>query len=188
MFQHAFMTFPKYVTRELGEAYPFGKVWAINPIMIIFLVPVVTVLTRHRSAFSCIVAGAMVSALSPFVLCLGASSKTVIAMVVVLSLGEALWSPRVYEYAAMIAPRGRESSYMGLSYLPLFVAKIIVGPLSGFLLARYVPPDPPRSSETMWLIIGLMTLAGPLLLLFLRGTIEADAKKPAPRAPEEAPA
>ncbi len=32
MFQHAFMTFPKYVTREIGAAYPFGKVWAINPI------------------------------------------------------------------------------------------------------------------------------------------------------------
>jgi len=187
MFQHAFMTFPKYVTRELGEAYPFGKVWAINPIMIIILVPIATVLTRHRSAFSCIVAGATISALSPFVLCLGPSTATVVGMVVVLSFGEALWSPRVYEYAAMIAPRGRESSYMGLSYLPLFLAKIVVGPLSGFLLARYVPVNPPRSSETMWLIIGLMTLAGPLLLIFLRRTIEADAKKPEPLV-EEVPA
>jgi len=187
MFQHAFMTLPKYATRELGEAYRFGSVWAINPIMIILLVPIVTALTRHRSAYACIVAGALVSALSPFVLCLGPSTKTLIGMVVVLSLGEALWSPRVYEYAAMIAPRGRESSYMGLSYLPLFVAKIVVGPLSGWLLARYVPPNPPRNSETMWFIIGAMTLAGPLLLLFLRSTIEADAKKPAPRA-EEVPA
>jgi dipeptide/tripeptide permease len=177
MFQHAFMTFPKYVTRELGAAYPFGKVWAINPIMIIILVPIVTALTRHRSAYSCIIAGAFISAMSPFVLCLGATNATVVAMVVVLSLGEALWSPRVYEYAAMIAPRGRESSYMGLSYLPLFVAKIVVGPLSGFLLAHYVPEQAPRRSEIMWAIIGAMTLAGPILMLFLRKTIEADAKK-----------
>jgi dipeptide/tripeptide permease len=177
MFQHAFMTFPKYVTREMGAAYPFGKVWAINPIMIIILVPIVTALTRHRSAFSCIVAGAFIAALSPFVLCLGASHATFVGMVVVLSVGEALWSPRVYEYAATIAPRGRESSYMGLSYLPLFVAKIVVGPLSGYLLAQYVPENAPRRSEVMWLIIGLMTLAGPILMLFLRKTIEADAKK-----------
>lgn len=180
MFQHAFMTFPKYVTREMGAAYPFGKVWAINPIMIIILVPIVTALTRHRSAYSCIIAGAFISALSPFVLCLGATHATFVGMVVVLSLGEALWSPRVYEYAATIAPRGRESSYMGLSYLPLFVAKIVVGPLSGFLLARYVPEQAPRRSEIMWLIIGVMTLAGPLLMLFLRKTIEADGKKPVP--------
>ncbi len=180
MFQHAFMTFPKYVTREMGAAYPFGKVWAINPIMIIILVPIVTALTRHRSAYSCIIAGAFISALSPFVLCLGATHATFVGMVVVLSVGEALWSPRVYEYAATIAPRGRESSYMGLSYLPLFVAKIVVGPLSGFLLAHYVPEQAPRRSEIMWLIIGVMTLAGPLLMLFLRKTIEADAKKPVP--------
>ena len=177
MFQHAFMTFPKYVTREMGAAYPFGKVWAINPIMIIILVPIVTALTRHRSAYSCIIAGAFISALSPFVLCLGATHATFVGMVVVLSIGEALWSPRVYEYTATIAPRGRESSYMGLSYLPLFLAKIVVGPLSGFLLAHYVPEQAPRRSEIMWLIIGLMTLAGPILLLFLRRFIEADAKK-----------
>jgi dipeptide/tripeptide permease len=178
MFQHAFMTFPKYVTREMGAAYPFGKVWAINPIMIIILVPIVTALTRHRSAFSCIVAGAFISALSPFVLCLGATHATFVGMVVVLSLGEALWSPRVYEYAATIAPRGRESSYMGLSYLPLFVAKIVVGPLSGFLLAHYVPENAPRRSEIMWLIIGVMTLIGPVLMLFLRRTIEASNERP----------
>lgn len=177
MFQHAFLTLPKYATRELGPAFKFGTVWAINPLLIILLVPVATVLTRHRSAFSCIVAGAFVSALSPFILCLGATKTTFIAMVVVLSLGEALWSPRVYEYAATIAPRGRESSYMGLSYLPLFVAKIVVGPLSGFLLARYVPEQPPRQSEMMWLIIGVMTLVGPLLMIMLRRVIEADGKK-----------
>ncbi len=77
---------------------------------------------------------------------------------------------------------------MGLSYLPLFLAKIVVGPLSGFLLAKYVPEDAPRRSEVMWLIVGLMTLAGPLLMILLRRTIEADAKKPAPTAPEEVPA
>lgn len=183
MFQHAFMTFPKYVTREMGAAYPFGKVWAINPIMIIILVPIVTALTRHRSAYSCIIAGALISACSPFVLCLGATHATFVGMVVVLSLGEALWSPRVYEYAATIAPRGRESSYMGLSYLPLFVAKIVVGPLSGYLLATYVPEQAPRRSEIMWLIIGVMTLIGPILLFFLRGVIEADAKKPQTQTP-----
>ena len=40
-----------------------------------------------------------------------------------LSVGEAIWSPRLYEYAAAIAPKGQEASYMALSVLPYFFAK-----------------------------------------------------------------
>ena len=54
---------------------------------------------------------------------------------VMLSVGEALWSPRLYEYAATIAPKGQEASYMALSSLPLFGAKLMVGITSGTMLA-----------------------------------------------------
>ncbi len=188
MFQHAFMTFPKYVTRELGADFPFGRVWAINPIMIIILVPIVTALTRRRAAFNVIVLGAFISAFSPFVLVLGASRVTVVAMVVVLSLGEALWSPRLYEYTATIAPHGREGSYLGLSSLPLFVAKMIAGPMSGYLLMTYCPETPPRRSHIMWLIIGVVTLIGPILIILLRGIIEGEKKNKATVEPEPSPA
>mgnify|MGYP000698511692 CR=1 FL=1 len=46
---------------------------------------------------------------SPFILCIASTYATAIAWVVVLSIGEALWSPRLYEYAVIIAPKGRVS-------------------------------------------------------------------------------
>jgi MFS family permease len=179
IFQHFHFTWPKYVTREMGEGFPVGKVYSINPVMIMFLVPIATALTRHRSAFNCIVLGAFVTTASVFVLCFGASYTTIIGSVVLLSLGEALWSPRLYEYTASIAPHGREASYMGLSSLPMFFAKMAVGPMSGYLLAHYCPAQGPRHSGVMWGIIGVITLVGPVLIVMLRRVIEGRDDSPA---------
>ena len=43
---------------------------------------------------------------------------SIFLFIVFLSIGEALWSPRLYEYSAAIAPHGQEASYMSLSMLP----------------------------------------------------------------------
>ena len=91
--------------------------------------------------------------------------------VVLYSLGEAFYSPRVYEYAAAIAPKGQEASYGALSYVPFFLAKLFVGTFSGVLLARYCPETGPRSAQTMWLIIALIALIAPVGLLVLRRAI-----------------
>ena len=56
----------------------------------------------------------------------------------VFSIGEAFYSPRVYEYAAAIAPKGQEASYGSLAYLPFLVGKILVG-AGGWLLAAFCP-------------------------------------------------
>lgn len=176
IYQHYHATWPKYVLREMGEAFPLGKVTMINPIIIIFLVPVVTAVTKRYDVFKTILFGSVVSSLSVFILCFGASYVTIIGMVVVLSFGEALWLPRLYEYTAVIAPRGRESSYMSLSALPMFFAKMIVGPMGGYLLTQYCPEKGPRNSSMMWFIIGMTTIIGPILIFFLRGVIEGKKK------------
>jgi MFS family permease len=203
IFQHYHFTFPKYAIRELGESFPLGTYQSINPVLIIILVPIATIFTRHRSAFNCIVLGSIVSTVSMFALCFppyfkfalfgGSWSLTILISIVILSLGEALWSPRVYEYSAIIAPRGKEASYMGLSALPYFFAKMIAGPMSGYLLARYCAATGPRHSWIMWAIIGGMTAMGPVLILAFRGVIEkkdqpasGETKQKAAEAPAAA--
>ena len=63
----------------------------------------------------------------------------------VFSIGEAFYSPRVYEYAAAIAPKGQEASYGALAYLPFLIGKLLVG-TSGWILARFCPATGPRRS------------------------------------------
>jgi dipeptide/tripeptide permease len=178
VFQHYHFTWPKYVLRTMGESFPLGRFSSMNPILIIFGVPVVAALTRHRSALGCIIVGSFVTAASLLVLCLPASYPTIIVSIVLFAAGEALWSPRLFEYAATVAPRGREASYMGLSSMPYFLAKMAAGPMSGYLLAAYCPEHGPGRPWIMWLIIGLVTLLGPVLIVVFRGVIEG---KPAAR-------
>jgi len=86
---------------------------------------------------------------------------------VVFSIGEAFYSPRVYEYAAAIAPPGQEASYASLAYLPFLVGKLLVG-TGGWLLAAFCPENGPRHSGTMWLIFALAASVAPLGLIVLR--------------------
>src|SRR6266550_3376896 len=108
--------FPKWGDRELGFHAPVGKLSAINSIVIILLVPVVGALTQRFAAYR-----------------------------IVISIGEAFYSPRVYEYAAAIAPPGQEASYGSLAYLPFLVGKLLVGS-GGWLLAAFCPEHGPRHS------------------------------------------
>jgi len=89
--------------------------------------------------------------------------------IVLLSVGEAFYSPRLYEYTAAIAPKGQEASYMAMSSLPFFLAKLLVAPFSGVLLAHFCPETGLRHSGTLWLIIGLSTMIAPVgLFVFQR--------------------
>lgn len=183
MFQHMHFTWPKYVLREQGEGFPVGTVWSFNSFLILFLAPLGTALTRKRRPFEVLLFGAFISALSPFVLCLGSSMPYQIGMIIVLTIGEALWSPRLYEYNVSIAPRGREATYVSLASLPYFLAKFLVGPTSGYLLATFVPAQGPRNAAMLWGIVGLTTMLGPIGIWLGRNWIsKSDPAKPQPTA------
>jgi dipeptide/tripeptide permease len=181
MFQHMHFTWPKYVLRMEGDSFPASTLWSVNSLLILGLAPLCTALTRGRKPLEVLLVGAFISSLSPFVLCFGSSLPFQVAMILVLTIGEALWSPRLYEYNVSVAPRGREATYVSLAALPYFLAKFLVGPTSGYLLARYCPPTGPREPAIMWAIIGLSTMLGPIGVLLTRDWItrKDDAPKPA---------
>ncbi len=175
----------------------------LNPVLIVILVPLVGALTQKISAYRVVIFGSLIGALSIFFMAmppvwfqgladgflgdliarkwLGVQTDVVNPLfvsiffsVVMLSVGEAFFSPRLYEYPAAIAPKGQEASYMSLSMLPYFVAKFFVGPLSGWLLVTFCPESGPRNSEMMWLIIALMAMVTPIGLFVLRPWIQVQ--------------
>ena len=62
-----------------------------------------------------------------------------ILCMIALSVGEVVWSPKLYEYTAAIAPEGQEGTYLGISMVPWFLAKTLVSVISGHLLVRWCP-------------------------------------------------
>jgi predicted MFS family arabinose efflux permease len=167
-------TWPKYVTRVEGDSFPVGTIWSLNSLGILVLAPLATLLTRRLPIYPVLLLGATISAASPFLLCLGSGIRIQVAMIAVLTVGEALWSPRLYEYNVAIAPRGQEATYVGLAKLPFFLAKLLVTPMSGWLLATYCPAEGPRDPAMLWAIVGVSTIAGPIGMWLLRGRLARD--------------
>jgi MFS family permease len=187
--------FPKFCLRELGDGAPIGQLTNINYILIFILVPIVGALTQRFAAYRMVIIGGIICAASVFIMALppawfesaaaGITGRWIghgflglrgtvhpyyvmIAIyVAIFSFGEAFYSPRVYEYAAAIAPKGQEASYGSLSYVPLLMGKLLVGS-GGWLLAAYCPVQGARHSGTMWLIFALAVTVAPIGLLVFR--------------------
>jgi len=99
-----------------------------------------------------------------------------------------LWSPKLYEYTALLAPKGQEGTYLGLSMIPWFLAKTLVAWFSGDMLTRWSPETVAvdgasvplqqamidgrvgywDSPAAMWLWLGVWAMAGCILALLLR--------------------
>ncbi|MHC4968988.1 MAG: MFS transporter [Planctomycetota bacterium] len=204
VFLYMHLLMPKYWMRVIGPDAAIGTLEALNPFLVIIgLVLLIPVLHRF-SVYKMLVYGAMISAVSLFIMAIpmyGDFSFTapgvgeliwnytyvisVIALVV-LTVGEVIWSPRLTEYTAAIAPPGQEGTYLGLSMVPYFAAKTVVSLASGFMLAKWVtepPEDDPLflrkqleageitfwdGPSGMWMMLAIIAFAGPLIALLLR--------------------
>ena len=119
IFRHMDATFPKYAVRAFGCSAPFGTIYAINPALIIVGVPVVAAATAGRRHFDVIFRGAWITAAAPFIVAASQTYAGAVAFVVVLSLGEMLWSPRWYDYTMAMAPAGKEGVFGAMALAPL---------------------------------------------------------------------
>jgi len=197
--QVLYYVFPKFGIRELGPGAPVGKLMSINSWLVIFLVPVVGALTQRFRAYGMTILGSALTVGSVFIMALPTEwfqsmaagpfgqwlghsylglpgdvhpYYVMIALfITVFSFGEAFYSPRVYEYAASIAPKGQEASYAALSYVPMLLGKVLTSAVAGFLLERYCPETGPRHSATMWLIVALIATVAPVGLIALSKVI-----------------
>lgn len=187
--------FPTFGDREMGLHAPVGKLAGINSLLIIVLAPLVGALTQRIASYRMVIMGGAICAAGVFIMALptewfvpmanGAVGSALghgylrltgavhpyyvmtALYLTVFSIGEAFYSPRVYEYAASIAPPGQEASYGSLAYLPFLVGKLLIG-TSGWILAAFCPAEGPRRSNIMWLIFAVAASVAPLGLLVFR--------------------
>ena len=191
--------FPKFGDREMGLHAPVGKLGGINAILIIILAPVVGALTQRIASYRIVIIGSIICAVGVFIMTFpsdwfvpAANSAVGSALghgylqltgaihpyyimsalyLTVFSIGEAFYSPRVYEYAASIAPPGQEASYSALAYIPFLFGKLLIG-TSGWVLAAFCPEHGECRPAKLWLIFALAASAAPVGLLMFRRYIQ----------------
>jgi len=192
--------FPKYMERAFKTKL-WGSIYSLNPLSVIVCVPIIAVCCWHRSHLFLIKWGALISSLSAFFLCIRHVAAPLI-FVIVLSVGESLYSPRLYQVALEMSPVGVEGMYTALASAPMFVAKLTAGPLSGFLLNEYCSVDASLRDDPkcinpiisplpvgsrycdecphpakMWGILGCIALIGTILLFLTQKIIQPEEVK-----------
>ncbi len=197
VFYYMYLLMPKYWVRLIGPDALVGTLNAINPFLIVFGVFLFIPFANKFNIFKMLVYGAMISAFSLFFLGLPwqwfgsdmafSHYAMSIAALVVLSIGEVIWSPKLSEYTAAVAPEGQEGSYMGLTMVPNFLSKMLISLASGHMLAYWVPEGVGeavkngtigywQSPAGMWTILGLFALSGPILCLVIKGWLTKGAR------------
>ena len=178
LFVYNWLILPQYINRAyegwIGEEFEVAS--NFNPLLIFVLVPIVTALTERARVYNMMIYGTFVMAAPAFFLALGPHPETLLAYIIVMTIGEAMWQPRFLQYAAEIAPEGRTGIYMGVAQFPWFLTKVIVPLYSGWMMTRFCPPEGVRNTETMWLIFGVIAMASPVVLLLAKGWLGRDFK------------
>lgn len=169
IFRHLDVTFPKYFIRSFGENARFELFFMINPFLILVLAPSMTYVIHHYGLTypQVFQIGATLSGISPLFLAVETSYAMCCAFIITLTLGEAFWSPKLYEYSVAIAPVGREASYSGLSGIPMFLSAGLIGGFSGHAVEEFCPSAQECHGRTLWLVISATALMSPLGLLLL---------------------
>ena len=79
------------------------------------------------------------------------------------AVGEAIQSPRYYEYVADLAPKEQVGTYMGFAFLPIAIGTFICGYTSGWLVEHYVNQS--ATPWVMWYYVGAMGVVSTLLMV-----------------------
>lgn len=190
VFTYMYLLMPKYWVRVIGDDAAIGTLNSINPFLIVVGIILFLPFANRFNIFKMLVYGSMISALSLFAfvapwrffdsdIVVAHYIMAVICMVI-LSVGEVIWSPKLSEYTAAVAPKGQEGTYLGMTMVPWFLAKTVVSLLSGHMLTRWCPEgvQAPLKAGTlpfwdspaaMWLVLGLFAIGGPIIAIMLRG-------------------
>jgi dipeptide/tripeptide permease len=131
----------------------------------------IAALTSKRNAYTMMIIGTFVMASPTFILAFGPSMETLLAYLIIMTIGEAMWQPRFLQWVAEIAPKNMTGIYMGIGQFPWFLTKVVTSFYSGWFLMQYCPADTPpalMNTEFMWLIYGFIAIVSPVSLLLAR--------------------
>jgi len=198
VYVYMYLLMPKYWLRTIGPDAAIGTLSAINPIGIVIGLVLFIPMANRFNVFKMLIFGAMFSSISLLPMAIpwtayhttiaAAHYQMAFACMILLTIGEVVWSPKLYEFTAVIAPKGQEGAYLGMSLIPWFLAKTVVSALSGHMLERWSPEkvtidgqaiplqqaminhqlDYWDGPEAMWLYLGLYALGGCIVAFFLR--------------------
>jgi proton-dependent oligopeptide transporter, POT family len=137
IFWQIFIIVPFYITDFVSKDAPFEIIQSVGAWGIIALQLVINVITKSLPTRTAILVGFAVSSLCWLVMAIQPSIPTIIAGILVFSIGEMTQAPRYYEYISTLAPKGQQGMFQGYAFLPIAIAWGVGGTLGGWLYSSY---------------------------------------------------
>ncbi len=163
MFWHVFYALPFYVKDYL--AFPrFEIIETVDAWTIILVTIPATAIAKRLKPLSAMVLGFALATVCWFVMGLVPTIAGAVAGMMIFAIGEAIQSPRFYEYVANLAPPEQVGTYMGFAFLPIAIGTFIAGWSSGFLVTHYVEGGNPAAPR-MWLWVGAYGIVSTILMV-----------------------
>lgn len=148
MFWHVFYLLPKYGTDVLNFER-FELLETVDAACIIFLTVPMAALVKSWKPFSAMTIGFVISSCSWIVIGYFQTVTAAVVGVGLFALGEAIQTPRFYEYVANLAPKNQIGTFMGFAFLPVSIGSFAAGPIADWLRVTYLESNP----AMMWYII-----------------------------------
>lgn len=176
VFWQQYIVLPIYIHDYINPNFDTEMTLMADPLVVIALTMVFSLLTQKIRAFTAITLGTLISSVAWLVLLLdhsGSMSFSVggvriwgfaVLALMVLAIGEITQQPRYYEYISRLAPPGQQGTYMGFAFLPIGIGSLIAGKFGGALLHHFGEVQH-RPMMIWWSVtaVGVVTT----LLLFL---------------------
>ncbi|OMJ84418.1 hypothetical protein SteCoe_14496 [Stentor coeruleus] len=170
---HLSGTLPIYMDRTMENGKHFGLMMVIHQIILLIATPICTYLVFYMDKYSIIVLGTFFTAASTMVLYYDSSYIGITIMIIILSIGESIYAPRLIDYTIEIAPQGAEAIFLGIVAITNSLPLIITGVSSGFLMGNYCTENGPKDQcNYVWAWVSGYSLAAVFILLVFRKFIE----------------
>lgn len=167
MFWQIFIIVPYYVTDFISRDAPFEIIESADAWGIITLQLLVNFLTKKVPPRKAIISGFAVSSLCWLVIAVHPTVWTIVAGLIVFSIGEMTQAPRYYEYISDLAPKGQQGLFQGYAFLPIAIAWFVGGTFGGWLYVTFAKQSP--HPNTIWLtLFGVGMLATILMWVYDR--------------------
>jgi POT family proton-dependent oligopeptide transporter len=162
MFWQIFIIVPYYITDFISRDAPFEIIESADAWGIITLQLLVNFLTKRVPPRKAIIGGFAVSSLCWLVIAVHPTVWTIVAGLIVFSIGEMTQAPRYYEYISDLAPYGQQGLFQGYAFLPIAIAWFVGGTFGGWLYATFAKQS--THPNTIWFTLFTIGLLATFLM------------------------
>jgi dipeptide/tripeptide permease len=163
MFWHVFYALPFYV-KDYLKFERFEIIETVDAWTIIVVTIPATAIAKRLAPLSAMVLGFALATLCWFLMGAMPTVAGTVSAMMLFAVGEAIQSPRFYEYVSNLAPAEQVGTYMGFAFLPIAIGTFIAGWSSGYLVQHYVEGGNPAAPQ-MWFVVGSYGVVSTVLMI-----------------------